>query len=343
MRLPYVGAVACTVLMSLAAWAQETATQTPRSEPPLKAPFSWVASPAYVGPERGRADECVSVKDPSVVYFDGSWHLFCTIRSRQRTHQIEYLAFADWKEANGGKREVLKMHPGYFCAPQVFYFTPQKKWYLICQASDDTWSPKYRAAFSTGEDVGNPAGWTKLAPMFEKPPEKAGLDFWVICDETHAYFFYTTLDGRMWRSATEIGKFPHGWSEPVVCLQGDIFEASHTYKLKGRKEYLTIVEAQDGGRRYYKAYLADRLDGEWRALADTKENPFASVRNVRQPGVKWTDSISHGELVRVGVDEKMEIDPENLRFVFQGVSDEAKAGKPYGEIPWRLGILEQVK
>jgi hypothetical protein len=30
-----------------------------------------------------------------------------------------------------------------------------------------------------------------------------------------------------------------------------------------------------------------------------------------------------------------------LRFLFQGVSDEARAGKPYGQIPWRLGILER--
>lgn len=35
--------------------------------------------------------------------------------------------------------------------------------------------------------------------------------------------------------------FPFGWSEPVLALQGDIFEASHTYRLKGCNQYLTIV------------------------------------------------------------------------------------------------------
>ena len=37
--------------------------------------------------------------------------------------------------------------------------------------------------------------------------------------------------------------------------------------------------------------------------------------------------------------EKLEIDPENLVFLFQGVSDEHRAGKPYGQIPWKLGLL----
>ena len=36
----------------------------------------------------------------------------------------------------------------------------------------------------------------------------------------------------------------------------------------------------------------------------------------------------------------LEVDPVNLRFLFQGVTDEAKRGKAYGDIPWRLGILE---
>ncbi|MGH7127978.1 MAG: hypothetical protein ACREIV_05380 [Planctomycetaceae bacterium] len=32
-----------------------------------------------------------------------------------------------------------------------------------------------------------------------------------------------------------------------------------------------------------------------------------------------------------------------LRFVFQGVLDDQRAGKPYGEIPWRLGLLETIE
>ncbi len=94
----------------------------------------------------------------------------------------------------------------------------------------------------------------------------------MICDAETAYLFYTSLNGRMWRAETTLANFPHGWAEPKLALRGDIFEASHTYKLKGLDTYLSVVEAQGAGRRYYKAYLADRLDGTWTGLAHTRDN-----------------------------------------------------------------------
>jgi hypothetical protein len=171
------------------------------------------------------------------------------------------------------------------------------------------------------------------------PAKPKWLDFWVICDQAKAHLFYTSLDGQMWRRETRKSDFPFGWSEPALALRGDIFEASHTYKLKGRAEYLTIVEAQGGGRRYYKAYLAERLEGPWRGLADSLAKPFAAYANVRQEP-EWTANISHGELLRTGVDENMEVDPARVRFLFQGASDAEYRSNSYGSIPWRLGILE---
>jgi len=50
-------------------------------------------------------------------------------------------------------------------------------------------------------------------------------------------------------------------------------------------------------------------------LADTLQRPFVSSENVRQPE-EWTDNISHGELLRSGVDERMEVDPASLRFLY---------------------------
>jgi hypothetical protein len=85
------------------------------------------------------------------------------------------------------------------------------------------------------------------------------------------------------------------------------------------------------------------LDGEWRPLADTREKPFASPVNVRDAADHWTDSFSHGELLRTGFDQRLEVDPANLRLLFQGVTDEKMRGKKYGEIPWQLGILEPIQ
>ena len=87
--------------------------------------------------------------------------------------------------------------------------------------------------------------------------------------------------------------------------------------------------------------MADRLDGAWAPLADRPEQPFAGWHNVRPaPGVEaWADNISHGELIREGNDETMTVDPRRLQFVFQGVLEKDKAGKGYGQLPWRIGIL----
>ena len=106
---------------------------------------------------------------------------------------------------------------------------------------------------------------------------------------------------------------------------------------------MTLIESQAPGRRYYKAYLAEDLGGTWRGLADSLENPFAAVpENVDQVDGVWTDCISHGELIRSGIDERMEVDPDHLQFLFQGASrDEYAKSGGYAKIPWRLGRLRQ--
>jgi len=301
--------------------------------------FQWRCSEPLLSAANRPEDPCYSVKDPSIVYFEGRWHLFCTIRSQKRTHQIEYLSFTDWKEAANAPRHILAMTNGYFCAPQVFYFTPHRKWYLIYQVNDSK-RKMLQPACSTSTNIADPGSWSAPSWLYAEPPEnvKAWIDFWVICDSARAHLFFTSNNGLMWHAETALANFPGGWGKPSVVLRDDIFEASHTYWLKGLNQSLTIIEAQAEGRRYYKAYLADRLGADWKPLAASKSRPFASRLNVLQDN-PWTDSFSHGELFRAGYDEKLEVDPANLRFVFQGVTDAAKSGKPYGEIPWQLGVL----
>ncbi len=311
---------------------------------PLKPPFRWTLLPPLISPADRPDDPCHAIKDPTVVFHDGKWHVFATIRSQKRTHQIEYLSFADWAKANDATRHILTVRDAYFCAPQVFYFTPHKKWYLLYQVGEPTRTPQLQPAVSTTTDIADPKSWSKPELLFDTGPEgvKPWIDFWIICDDTHARLFFTSLDGRMWRSDTKLADFPKGWSKPEVVLKADIFEASHTYKVKGQQKYLTLVEAQAAGRRYYKAYEADRLDGAWTPIADSVQSPFASLANIEpKQGDRWTDNVSHGELLRAGADEKLEIDPAKLTFLIQGVSDKDKAGKAYGAIPWRLGLLER--
>jgi hypothetical protein len=120
-----------------------------------------------------------------------------------------------------------------------------------------------------------------------------------------------------------------------------LFEAGATYRIKGTKQYLTIIEALGPqGTRYYRGFTADRLDGTWSALADTWERPFAGINNVTfAAGVEpWTQDISHGELIRDGCDQTLTIDPDNLRFLYQGRRP-ADGPVRYDQLPYRLGML----
>jgi len=304
--------------------------------------FLWRASAPLLGPDTTAADPHVSIKDPTLVYYEGRWHLFATVRMRSGKVDIEYLNFADWSRAANAPRHVLNLHDQYHCAPQVFFFRQHKRWYLIYQLADKSRKPPFGPFFSTTETLSDPRSWSKPRAMITNAPDKPKwLDFWVICDEQKAHLFYTSLDGHMWRCETRKSDFPSGWSAPQLALQADIFEASHTYKLKGINRYLTIVEAQGDRRRYYKAYVADRLEGPWKGLADSQTRPFAGLANVQQDKL-WTTNISHGELIRAGFDELMEVNPSDVQFLFQGASDAEYRNNPYGQIPWKLGMLQMV-
>lgn len=304
--------------------------------------FQWRVGPPLVSHPESATDTYVSIKDPSVVYHDGRWHLFCSVRREGAPTQIEYLSFEDWDHTAAAARHILTINKGGFGAPQVFYFEPHDKWYLICQAENQAWDPPSATAYATTSDIADPSSWSELEPLgAQHADSKRGLDFWIICDETKAYLFFTTLDGRMWREETSLESFPSGWSEAELALQDDIFEASHIYRVKGVDRYLAVIEAQFGyGWRYFKAYLADDLDGEWEPLAATKEKTFASMGNTEHGAERWTDCISHGELLRAGYDQHLEVEPANLRFVFQGVLDRERSGLNYAQIRWRLGLLE---
>src|SRR5262245_21770216 len=105
--------------------------------------FRWTVSPPLVAPAHRPDDRCFAVKDPSVVLFAGRWHLFCTIRSEKRLRQIEYRSFADWKDADRAPAHILPLSDKDFAAPQVFYFTPHKRWFLIYQVVDNARRPNH--------------------------------------------------------------------------------------------------------------------------------------------------------------------------------------------------------
>lgn len=305
-------------------------------------PGVWEYSAPLIAPEARATNVSRAQKDPSVVYYGGKWHVFMTVKLPGKS-AIEYCAFRRWEEANASPRTILAVSDSdYYCAPQVFYFRPHQLWYLVYQMGVPGAKMMW-VAYSTTADIADPTTWTRARPMLDggndDPRRVGGLDYWIICNDQRAYLFLTSLDGRMWRLWTRKEDFPRGFSHCELALEAKIFEASHTYRLKGMDKYLTVVE--ENGQRYYKAYLADRLDGDWIPLADTADHPFAGWKNIRPaPGVEpWTDNVSHGELIRDGCDETLTVDPNRLRFVFQGMLERHKSGKGYGQFQWRIGML----
>ena len=336
---------AALIVFGLALHAAPPATSVSpdRAAPAVfEVPAVWEYSAPLITPERREQDPSRAQKDPTVVFYGGKWHVFVTVKLPGRS-AIEYCSFEKWEDADASRRTIIQVSDSdYYCAPQVFYFEPHQKWYLVYQMG----VPGARfmwVACSTTTTIADPDSWTRARPILDggenDPRQLGGLDYWIICDDRRAYLFLTSLNGKMWRLWTDLADFPKGFDHCELALQAKIFEASHTYKLRGMDKYLTIVE--ENGRRYYKAYLADRLDGPWTPVADTAEHPFASWHNIRPAtGVEpWTDNVSHGELLRDGYDQTLTVDPGNLKLLFQGMLDKHKAGKGYGQFQWRLGLL----
>ena len=308
--------------------------------------FAWTSSDLLVSPPPHPSREIISIKDPSIVRHDGAWHIYATTADADANGnwRMVYLNFADWDQAGDARAvhlDVVNRHfTGYHCAPQVFYFEPHEKWYLIYQSQQ----PQY----STTNDLSDPSSWTDGTDFFDGKPANTPdlwIDYWVVCDDTHAYLFFTGDDGKLYRSRTGIDDFPRGMGEVEVVLEDpnrfNLFEGSAHYRIKGTEQYLTIIEAiGQGGVRFYRSWISDGLDGEFRPLADTWENPFAGPSNVTHanPADPWTADISHGELLRDGKDQTMTIDPSDLKLLYQGQRPGGR-GLEYSQLPYRLGLL----
>lgn len=293
----------------------------------LPTSFSWVSTQPLITP---KAPSHVSIKDPTVVFYNNLYHVFATVFDTSRNAwSAVYLNFSDFSKANEATQVPLANKPvGDAVAPEVFYFRPHNKWYLIYQ-----WGAKY----STSTDIANPDAWATPKPLLTGGPAN-GIDYWVICDDTHCHLFFSGDDGKLYRSKVTIADFPNFVGYEVVMTDevGKLFEASNIYKVEGTNKYLLMVEAY--GPRYFRSWTATSLDGPWTPLAEKQTAPFAGAANVTFEGAKWSDDVSHGEMIRSGYDETLTINACNMQYLYQGVDPASKA--PYPELPYRLGLLK---
>jgi endo-1,4-beta-xylanase len=311
--------------------------------PKGSAGFTWTSSPPLIAPPQGGAIKYYGVKDPSVVYYGGQYHVFMTTAG-ENGWGLAYTHFSDWSQAPSAPVVPLDKSPmgsGYHAAPQVFYFAPQRLWYLVYQGGD----PMY----STTRDIADPTSWSAPKRFFDTVPEAVKqptgeptwLDFWVICDEKTCYLFFTNDNGTFFRAETAIDRFPAGFHNTTAAMKAprnDLFEAGNTYKIAGTNSFITLIEAMGPKGRYFRAWTSDRLDGEWTPLGKPG-NVFAGADNVRFEGRAWSEGVSHGEMLRAGFDQTLTIDPcKPLRYLYQGLDPDGKTND-YIKLPYRLGVI----
>jgi hypothetical protein len=327
-------------------------TPPPTTPPPtgsLPNSFRWNSSAQVIAPKPDGSHAAIAVKDPSIVFHNGRYHVIASTVNSAGNYNMVYLSFTDFSQAGSAQHYYLDttaIGTGYKTAPHVFFFAPHNRWYLFYQVGDN-------AAYSTNTDISNPAGWTAPVrvyaggmPQIIRDNIGAGywVDFWVICDSARCFLFSSDDNGHLYRSETTVGQFPNGFTNTVIAMQdanrNRLFEAANVYKLNTSNTYMLIHEAiGSDGKRYFRTWTAPAIVGPWTALADTEANPFARHNNVTFSGTAWTRDISHGEMVRAGTDQTMQISPCNLRFLYQGL--DPNAGGNYNTLPWRLGLITQ--
>lgn len=301
----------------------------------------WLTTSALFTPSASGFDS-VAVKDPSIVFYSGNWHLFYTAGGPS-DYSLGYASAPKIEDLGRAPRSQLSRLRGwisaYAAAPQVFYFEPQKTWYLIFQTKDAL--PKrsrdpYYPMFSTNPDISDINGWSEPQALIEKDSMNAWIDFWTICDKTHAYLFYTRDQNQVMVRSTPLERFPVGWSKATTAVD-NLHEAAHVYKVKGRNEYHMIFEVRNKGMRSFGLATADKLTGPWHKRSE----PYATVSQffLMNGQTSWTDVVSHGEAIRTGYDQQLDYEPKNARWLIQGMLGQDDGKRPYDKLRWSLGLI----
>ncbi|MBN2803195.1 MAG: glycosyl hydrolase family 62 [Deltaproteobacteria bacterium] len=280
--------------------------------------FSWTASAEILSPP----SDLVSIKDPTAVLYNNNWLVYATTVSAANDYSMIQVGFADFNDADSAVKTAVNINDnltGYKAAPQLFYFAPQKLWYLVYQTSEP--------AYSTSSDPTDVLSWSPMTTFMPMPSlitDKGsnGIDYWIICDDTNCYMFFSALNDVLYRAKTTKDAFPGGFEGTTEIVMRDdpftMYDACNVYKIDGTDEYLLLVSAIDTKGRYFRSWTSKSLDGTWTALADTVDNSFASVNNVAGADFA-SDGIGHGEILRTNPDETMTIDPCNINYLFSGL------------------------
>ncbi len=307
----------------------------------LPTSFSWSSTGPLISPKSDATHNMIAVKDPSTVFYNGQYIVYASSVNSAGNYGMEYLHFTNWSTAGAATPYFMDSNSniggGYHTAPQVFYFAPQNKWYLIFQSGQ----PQY----STNSDPTQPQNWSAPKNFFASQPSSVSnwIDFWIISDSSNVYLFFCGDNGNFYRSSTSLANFPNGFNTPVIVYtdsEFNLFEADNVYTVEQTGTYLANIECiGSDGHRFFRALSASTLGGTWTSLGTTASlnTPFLGAHNVTfQSGVSsWTSDFSSGGAVIDGDDSTDSINLNNLTFLYQG---DVPNSDSYNLIPWQLGL-----
>lgn len=314
----------------------------------------------------------IAVKDPSIVHYNGKYHLFYTSKSlRQQSGEREfetgfgYVSAPELEGLKHAKRYNMNNIVGEnLIAVQVFYFEPQKLWYVVGHKKVSG-KPNLAPVYITNTDIEDVYGWSEPRILETgKTNDEFWIDFWVICDDTNAYLFYSNQKGSVLRMQCPVNEFPQGFAdaeeETVFTIKGKdengkwiMFEAQHIYYVKKYDKYLMVAECAywddvrnhyiDPRNRFLIGLIADNLEGTWRRIEKTEDKYFAQAGNLYNPDGGKSDytQVSHPELIRSGYNQRLETDDFEIRMIFQGFDgSQTPDDYIYDELPWELSVMQ---
>lgn len=334
-----------------------------------------VGEPVFEKGPKGSFDE-IAVKDPSIVFYNNKYHMFYTSIAGAELRKtspyagkngagLGYVSAESIDQLGTEKRHnICEIAGSIVIAPQVFYFVPQKLWYIIAQTPVEG-NPNLQPVFMTNPDIENVNGWSKPEILKTgKINNGFWIDFWIICDDNKAHLFYTDHEGSLFRFECPVQEFPSGFAnqkeETVLTDRGEnktgrwrLHEASHIYYVKSCNKYLNIVESVyphptrknywESRNRFLFAYTSDKLEGPWKRVENDANGFFGDPANLFLPdGMKPDmDQVSHPELIRAGYDQKLEINDLDLQLLFQSFdADTINSDYDYSYLPWELRVMK---
>ncbi len=313
--------------------------------------FSWNGRVELVFPDEPAG--MIAIKDPTAVIIEENWHIYATVNVQDETTAggtqlgMVYLTGTDWSDVTAARKVAADSNPNlapYKAAPQLFFFSPRQEWYLVYQIDNQV------PAYSTSSEPTGVMSWSAPTEFMDVPPDVEGLgwDYWVICDETNCFLFFTRANGVLYRAQTTIDAFPDGFrADTTVEVMRDLnvnalYEGCSVYRIAGTEKYLLLVEAFGSNGRYYRSWTSTGLDGEWAVLAADDSNPFVSRNNVGNISDIPDCGIEHGELVRRNPDETMTVNTCAMQFMFSCLTHTSVVGENE-HFYYGLGLLESTQ